>query len=251
MSANQSFQFGAARFGAVMALAASIAGCGVDKQTGPSFSGPAEQALALSLAASPSILRLDGVSRSTITLTARDEQGAPVAGRRFFLTAVLDPADPAVPDAPGDLSVEEVVTGSNGQASFEFVAPDNTVEFTEARVSVTPFEEDFGSTPGRSVRIAFVSNGVAPTATFTFSPSAPAQFETVTFDASGTTVSGAACGSACKYRWEFGGEGTAEGQAVTYQFQNEGFYTVKLTVDSLQHNTTKTFSRRIQVGPAH
>lgn len=219
----------------------AAAGCGIDKQTAPSFIGPSGYALSLNMTASPDILRRDGVSHSTITLVALDAEGEPVAGKRFFLTVS------STPDAGGELSVPEVATGSDGRASFEFIAPDINVDATQATISAVPVGSDFGSTPGQSVRIGLAGPSFASPA-FTFSPTAPSVLELVTFSASATTVDGAPCLSACTYRWEFNDEATLDGEVVQYAFQNEGFYNVKLTVQSLKHNTTKTLTQRIKVG---
>ena len=224
---------------ALIALAA--AGCGIDKQTAPSFIGPSGYALSLNLSASPDMLRRDGVSRSAITITALDEQGAPVTGRRFLVGSSLS----AQPGA--NLSVEEVVTDSDGRARFEFIAPSQDVPADEVMIVARAFGDDFASGREASVRIGLFGP-VDPAPTFTFSPSAPVPGQVVRFDASATTVDGAACGSACIYRWEFNDEATREGQVVEYAFENDGFYNVALTVHSLKHNTQKKVIRRLQIG---
>jgi hypothetical protein len=241
MSANNSFRSTLARLCAMLVIAAA-AGCGVDKQAAPSFIGPAEQALALSLSASPDILPRDGSSRSVITLTARDDRGEPAGGRRFLLSLSSSPG------AGGSLSHGELVTGPNGQATFEFIAPDANLDVTDATIRVTPFSDEFGSTPGRSVRVGLIGPAI-PAAAFTFTPSSPVQFAQVAFDASDSTLGGSACGSACTYSWEFGSEANATGQFVQYGFQNVGTHLVTLTVTSASGMSRST-SRTVTVGAA-
>jgi PKD repeat protein len=196
----------------------------------------------VSLSASPDILRRDGISRSTITLTARDSQGEPVAGRQFLLSFSSSPG------AGGSLSHGEIVTGPNGQAMFEFIAPDANLDVTDATIHATPFSDDFGSTPGRSVRVGLIGPAI-PSAAFTFTPSSPMQFAEVAFDASGSTLGGSACGSACTYSWEFGSEASATGQFVQYSFQNAGTHLVTLTVTAAS-GMSRSASRTVTVGAA-
>jgi hypothetical protein len=241
MTATTVFASGFRTLGTLLIVTFIASGCGLDKQTAPSLTGPSGPALSLRLSASPDILRRDGVSRSTITLTALDAQGGPVNGRRFLVRVS------SLPETGGTLSVEEVVTGSDGRATFQFIAPEADIDVTDATVLATPFSEDFGSTPGSSVRLGILGPAF-PSPSFTFTPSSPALLETVTFSASSTTVDGVACLAACTYRWEFNDEATLDGEVVDYAFQNEGFYNVKLTVQSLKHNTTKTVTQRLKVG---
>ena len=227
--------------GAVVAAAGLAAGCGLDKQTAPSFIGPSGYGLSLSMSASPDILRRDGVSRSTITVTARDPQGEPLNGQRFLLQSSIGTGP------GGNLSAEEVVTGSDGRARFEFVAPTEDVSTDEVTIIARAFGEDFAN--GREASVVVGLFGPAdPVPSFTLSPSAPAPGQLARFDASATTVDGVACGSSCTYRWEFNDEATLEGQVVEYAFENDGFYNVALTAYSLKHNTQKKVTQRIKVG---
>lgn len=230
----------AGRLGAVLLAAAATLACGLDKQTAPSFIGPSGYGLSLNMSASPDILRRDGLSRSTITITARDSQGEPLNGARFLLES-------SVGSGPGNLSAEEVVTGSDGRARFEFIAPSQDVAVDEVTIIARAIGEDFAN--GRETNVTIGLFGPAyPAPSFTFSPSAPVPGQLVRFDASATTVDEAACGSSCTYRWEFNDEATLEGQVVEYAFENDGFYTVALTVSSLKHNTQKKVTQRIKVG---
>lgn len=68
-----------------------------------------------------------------------------------------------------------------------------------------------------------------PTAAFNLSPTAPAVGDTVTFDASSSTVPNSQITS---YEWDFTGNGTvdASGETVQYTYQTVGKYNVELTV---------------------
>lgn len=69
--------------------------------------------------------------------------------------------------------------------------------------------------------------GNAPTAKFTFSPQTGNAPLDVTFDA---TQSSDTDGSITNYRWNFGDGLTGTGQTIIHRFENEGEYTVTLTV---------------------
>jgi len=79
--------------------------------------------------------------------------------------------------------------------------------------------------------------GNAPTARFTFSPQTGNAPLTVTFDGS---ESGDADGSITHYRWNFGDGTTGTGQTAVHTFQNEGEYTVTLTVTDNDGKTGST-----------
>lgn len=58
--------------------------CTLDEITFPPLVGPSEQALSLEIRAVPNIVNADGVSTSTITVQARNQDGAPAANRQLF-----------------------------------------------------------------------------------------------------------------------------------------------------------------------
>ena len=82
-----------------------------------------------------------------------------------------------------------------------------------------------------------------PTASFSVSPSNPAPGESATFDASGSSDPD---GSISSYDWTIDGT-SASGQTVTQTFQNEGFYTVQLTVTD-DAGVSATTSQELTVG---
>ena len=80
-----------------------------------------------------------------------------------------------------------------------------------------------------------------------FTASSPSGL-TVSFDASGSSVSGSGCRIE-SYSWNFGDtqNNTATGQKVTHQFSKAGCYTVRLTVTDTKNNP-RDFSQTVTVG---
>jgi PKD repeat protein len=202
---------------AVLALAAT--GCSINETGAPALTGPSEYALSLTLTASPDILPRDGASRSVITVSARDPENKPVNGQRMVLSAT-----------DGGLSVGEVVTNSNGVATFEYIAPGANVGVNSAQVGATPVGTNFDNSRTQVVRIGLVGPGI-PVPSFTVNPASPKRFEVATFNASATTLNGGVCNGACTYTWQVG-SATFSGQIATYAFSTEGVYSVTLTVTS-------------------
>jgi len=78
-----------------------------------------------------------------------------------------------------------------------------------------------------------------PVASFTYSPLAPKVNDTIAFDASGCSD---ADGSIVSYLWNFGDGETSSSQNPTHAYDQEGSYTITLTVtddDGLTDNTTE------------
>ena len=221
---------------AVALVALAVAACALDKQDAPALSGPSEFGLAIVMVASPDQLPRDGFSRSVITLTTRDAQGAPVAGQRIALSLGTNAPQGA------SLSTTEVTTGSGGQATFFVTAP-NPNSLGDISIRATPVGGDSANATARVITIeALPRNSAGPAfapIAFTVSPPAPEVGELVTFDASchpsncsasGVTDEGAPC-NACIFSWSFGsGEGTATGQIVRHAFSAGGTFPVRLIV---------------------
>ena len=74
-----------------------------------------------------------------------------------------------------------------------------------------------------------VVQGAAPTATFTYSPTQPAQFESVFFSAAESQV-GVAGRTITSYEWRFGDGATASGVNATHAYNVLGTYPVILTI---------------------
>lgn len=228
---------------AAVAMAAVLASaCGLDKQTQPSLIGPAQTGLAINLTASPDSLPRDGSSQSVVTVTARDAQGRAIAGQRLSVTLGPNAPQGAI------VSTSEIVTNSNGQASFTVQAPVAN-SFGDITVFATPVGSDAANTTTRIVSIrALPQNNAAPQfsaipflvtcAGVTPCITNPEIGEVVTFDgschpadcsSSGVTDEGSPCNS-CTFTWNFGGDGTASGQIVTHAFGVAGTFVVTESV---------------------
>ena len=219
-------------------IAAGLAGCGLDKQSAPAVTGPSELGLSLTLTATPDQVVRDGSSRSVVTVSARDGQNRPVAGQLLTLSTNV-----------GSLTQRQVVTGSDGRATFDFIAPplSTPVPGNVAIVGATPVGTNFENATTRTVTIALTpSNTTAPVPSFTVSLETPRKDQVVTFDASATTDEGVPCGDTCTYSWDFGGEATATGRVVDYQFKSVRAYAVTLTVRD-SSGTAATARRTINV----
>lgn len=221
----------------VLPLAATLAACSVEKDTPPSLIGPSEFGLSLTMAATPDVLTRDGSSMSVVTLSARNADGAAVAGQRVLLG--LSPSN------GGTLSTYDVVTGPDGRVSFELMAPSMSTAVDVVSIVATPVGQNFDNTVPRTMSIRLIGPA-APVPGFSYTPAAPERLQLVTFDASATTVNGAVCGDDCTYTWRFGNEQNATGRIVTYRFQNAQSYSVQLTVTS-PSGTVSTTSQNVTV----
>jgi chitodextrinase len=204
-------------------LAATLAACSIEKDMPPSIAGPSEFGVALTMSATPDILMRDGNSMSVVTLSVRNSDGGAIAGQRVMLG--LSPSN------GGTLSNYEVVTGADGRASFELMAPPTSTAVDVVSIVATPVGQNFDNTVSRTMSVRLVGPA-APVPAIAFTPTAPERMQLVTFDASATTVNGAICGDECTYMWKFGSEQNATGRIVTYRFQNAVTYPVQLTVTS-------------------
>jgi len=226
---------------------AAGAGCTVKKQEAPDLAGPSELGTALVLSASPDTLRQDGSSQSRITIQARDGQG-----KALRKSIRLDIAVGGTIADFGQLSAKNVETGSDGQATATYTAPpapvDSVDSMTVVEILATPVGGDYASALTRSVSIRLVPPGViqapngAPTASFTFSPSAPVTKSDVTFDAS---LSKDADGSIVSYAWNFGDGSQGSGVLVRHAYASAGTYTATLTVTDdrgLSASTSQPFT---------
>lgn len=207
----------------VASLGASLllAGCGLDDVDAPPLSGPSDFALAVTLAATPDSIPRDGLSQSVVTVTVRNPSGQTVSGQRLSVATTL-----------GAVSQSQIVTGADGRATFSFTAPAAASLGNAALIRVTPIGTNAENAEARTLTIALTgtSNSTLPTAAFTVAPASPEVNQVATLDASTSTDEGAACGSACNYFWDLGGEATRTGRLITYQFQAARVYNVALTV---------------------
>jgi PKD repeat protein len=237
MESTNRFQTLTWRMAAAAIAAFAVSACSVAKQDAPSLTGPSGFAQSLQVTAAPQILSRDGSSMSTITVLARNADGTPMAGRRLRLDA-----------SAGTLTSSEVNTASDGKATATYIAPGQNEAVNVVTIFVTPVEAgDHANTHGTSLLIEVLGPDI-PVASFNFNPAAPAQFQTVTFDASTSYLSGSPCGTACSYNWDFGDGSTATGRTTTHAFQSQGPQVVTLTVTA-PAGTYRSTSRTVTVGP--
>ncbi|WP_440989179.1 PKD domain-containing protein [Haloarchaeobius baliensis] len=170
-------------------------------------------------------------------------------------TDLFDPAPnasfdytPSTPDTSDTVTFDATDSTVAGSGSYQWDFGDGS---TETGQSVTHSYGDNGTftvtltvtdangntdTTTRSVQV----DNVAPTASFTTSPTSPSTSDTVTFDAAGSADTD---GSVVSYEWDFGDGTTATGQSVTHSYADDGTYTVTLTVtddDGATDTTTTT-----------
>jgi PKD repeat protein len=241
MQSTNRFQALTWRAAAAVLAALSVTACGVDKQEAPALTGPSGFAMSLIVSAAPQILARDGSSMSTITVTARNADGSPSAGRRLLFSA-----------SSGTLLTNEVLTNNDGRAAVVYVAPSQNVAASAAEISVTPVEAgDRANTHGTSLIVELRGPDV-PIADFTFDPDDAVVLDLVSFDASTSTLGGNPCLAGCSYSWDFGDGATATGLGVSHAFNSAGVFNVTLTVTSLASGTTASTTRpvRIAVPPA-
>ena len=209
--------------GAGLALVSGllVTGCSLENGEAPAVIGPSEFGLSVTLTASPDQLPRDGTSQSIVTVTVRDEASRPVAGRRLIASATA-----------GSLSESDVVTGSEGRATFSFTAPAPGTIGDAALLSVVPVGDNGGNSVPRTLAINFIgpSNRTAPVPSFEIVPTNPERGAPVRFDASKTTDEGVPCLDKCTYSWDFGDGSSATGRIVSHTYSAGRAFTVTLTV---------------------
>ena len=112
-------------------------------------------------------------------------------------------------------------TGSGRVVTYRFQA----IRTYPVKLTVT---DSAGSSATLTTNVA-VSQGTAPTASFSFSPTSPGQFETVRFTAEASRV-GVAGRTITSYEWKFGNGGNATGVTASTTYSVLGTYPVTLTV---------------------
>ncbi len=234
------------RLSAMLLIAVTAASCTVKETEAPDLAGPSELALALHVQAIPDVLVQDGQSQSTIQVEALGPDGRPVRSLAVKLDVL---ADGIIVDF-GTLSTKLVVTGEDGRARLTYTAPPKPFESTGfgtiVTILATPISGDFRGAVSRQVDIRLMPPGVIlppnspPQPAFVVSPIPVTVFTTATFDASGTTDEGVACGGRCTYQWSFGDGGTGSGMITTHQYRAAGSFTVRLTVTDDRGQTAST-----------
>jgi PKD repeat protein len=232
-----------------------LPGCTVKDQDATALSGPSTLATSITLSATPSSLRRDGSSQSTIVLLAQNASSQPVAS----LPVRMEISVGGVIVDFGALSAKNLTTGTDGKCSVVYTAPeassDTSDTGTTIQILATPTGTDYANATTRAVSIALVPAGIitppndTPVPSFLFSPTAPATQADVTFDASTSTDSD---GTIVSYDWLFGDGSAGSGRVTTHQFTSAGTFTVTLTVtddDGYAASTSKTVTVTTSANP--
>jgi len=227
--------------------ALTLAGCTTKKTEAPDLSGPSELATSLTISANPDILTQDGQSSSTIVIFARDQNSQPIKN----LPLRADITVGGVVTDFGSLSAKNISTGSDGRATIVYTAPkpvDNVDRQTMVVINVTPTSGDAHADVTRTIQIRLVpqgtvGGGLTQVPDFTVTPSAPAQLETATFDASDPTLDS----KLVSYLWDFGDGSSGSGRTTSHQYRDAGTFSVTLTVTD-QAGLTGSRSKSVTVG---
>ena len=227
----------------MLLMAGSLAACTVDKQEAPPFAGPSAGGQSLSLSASPDRIAHNGAAQSVVTISMSDAAGQPLVGQRV-----------SVGTNTGASSHVDVVTGSDGRATFIVTAPALSTPAREINVTATPFGTNADNEFTRLLTIALTGtlNATAPTASFTFAPETPVAPDAIVFNASATTDEGKVCLDVCSYKWDFGGlgAGLTDGRVVTRNAVGAGTYAVTLTVTDNAGTVSSTVRAVTVAAPA-
>ncbi len=234
----------------LVALVAA-AGCTTKESKPPELTGPSEMGLAVKVTATPDVLQIDGVSQSSVVIETRNAQGQ-LQGNVGFRAEIL--VGGQIADV-GRLSSKTGSTGSDGRATITYTAPPGAPSGNSdsgnnvVTISVVPSGSDYSNAVPRTVDIRLVPLGVilppanTPVARFVFSPTQPAEGQTVQFDAS-TSVDVVECSSSATsvdqcvtrtdtladFTWDFGDGRRGSGVRTSHTYHTLGSYTVTLTV---------------------
>lgn len=125
----------------------ALSACSVDKQTAPPLTGPSGLGLSLDVRATPDSLTRDGLSRSTIEVTATDGSGKRISNLdlRFMLSPSLGTLTGAA------------TTDASGRATATYTAPGNGGN-TYVTVTVTPSGNNFDNIQPRVITIQLLQD---------------------------------------------------------------------------------------------
>lgn len=254
------------------------AACTVHQTDAPGLAGPSTLAHTIDITATPDSITQDGVSRSTITVTAHGPSGAREAG----VTVRLDMRVGGVVQDFGTLASRSITTDSNGTASTTYTAPpapppgstsaptctpgvfSAAVPGQCVDIIATPVNSDFQTVTNQFVTVRLVPQGVilppadTPTPQFSWTPTPVQVGVPVTFDASascsGAIVNGACTGSGTisSFVWNFGDGGTGSGSSVSHSFSSAASFNVTLTVVNdrgVSASTTQTVNVNAPAAP--
>lgn len=223
------------------AALAVLSGCTVKDVDAPALAGPSTFAHSILMTADRDTLTQNGVDFTDIRVTATGPTGQ---SENIALRAQVF-VDGVAQDY-GTLSTKTPITPT----TIRYTAPAaSTLSAGQVpqtiTIRVTPSSQgDFRSEVSREVDLRLVPQGVIlPTnpnlvAAFTFTPTTPQAFQTVSFDAATTTNAGTACATACTYSWNFGDGTSATGITTTHAFRTVSVFPVTLTVTDARGAST-------------
>jgi PKD repeat protein len=229
----------------VLTLATGVlvaASCTMKNQEAPPLTGPSGFGTSVNVSVSPDVLLQDGASQSMVSVLVFGPDSRPLAN--VPLTAEIW-VDGQVVDL-GALSARSLVTNSAGKATLVYTAPRDVGGEAVVEIAITAVGTNFGSHKPQVARIRLVPTGIRLppvnlTPSFTFTPSNPAQGQTVVFDAQAST------GNATQFRWEFGDGSSGSGITATHAYSDLGSFIVRLTLVDAAGRTVSV-SRSISVG---
>jgi hypothetical protein len=242
------------RRGVLLALAAVVASCTMQKQEAPSLTGPSEFGKSLSIVVDPDSIQQDGVSSSTVNVTALGANGEPLADRVIRAEIRVD----GILTDFGTLSPRSGRTNAAGKATFVYTAPPTPTGLvvdaqTVVQIGITPSESDFANSATRFVSLRLLPPGkIQP-------PSGLA----LSFDTAGTTTTSTVDDSAIftvipppgvtivRYTWNFGdGSSTTTGlPTATHTFRSPGSFVVSATAEDTIGRTGSASSNITVAGP--
>jgi PKD repeat protein len=211
------------------------AGCSLGTPSTPSLTGPSTLSLSLAITASPDLIVRDGVTRSVVTVAARDASGQPVPN----LSLRMDVKIGGVLGDLGTLSSRTVSTGSDGRASVTYTAPPPAAfgapDEATIQVVASPISTDAANAESTAVSIRLASPGViqppngAPVPSFFVTPTSAHERETILFDGSASRDPD---GKIMTYQWNFGDGDITSGTAptATHHYDLAAVYQPTLTV---------------------
>jgi PKD repeat protein len=232
-----------------VSLAAALAtGCTVHQTEAPGLTGPSEFAVSVTMSASPDTLFSGGMQQSSISLVARDPNGAPKANQTFRLATIVNNAEVAY----GTLATQTIVTGADGRATVIYTMPsfgpfEAGTPSKQVSVVATPVGTDYAAANPRAVDLLIVPPPVptavagSPTAALVASATSAKVGQVVSFDASASLASPGH--SITLYYWNFGDGLLNEehGSDASHVFASPGTYTVILGVQDDLGRTGSTF----------
>jgi hypothetical protein len=263
---------GFAIFSTLAVAIVTAAACGVHQSdSAPPLTGPSQYGQAITVAANPDRISIDGTSTSAITVEVRhciappsSQCGEPMPNVQLRVDMVVFGAFPCTGGCLkdyGTLSARNIVTGADGRAFVTYTSAPKLSDLAEQNIftvsiRVIAVDSDAATAVVHTVDIRLVPPGViigpadTPTASFQFSPAAVAPNQPVFFDATascGGTLSGGVCPVDARpitsYSWNFGDGASGSGATVTHNYPSVASFVVTLTVTNdrgKSASTTKT-----------